>query len=189
MLPIQNLAEFKFGPIAYEYPNIVAAQVLGFIALLCFLWFVNLPYVSRQYWVELLNDRATRIETNKKQVDDSLAEVTKLRNDYKLRIDKIEAEARERIDAAVREAEAARADIIADAQQAAVAIRRRSEEEISRERTKQRILFRQQLVKLTLDAAESSVAQHSQGETQRRLIREFTVKASSSESAGKGGGS
>ena len=179
MLPLQSLAEFKFGPVAFEYPNIILAQVLGLVALLCFLWFVNLPYVSKTYWVQLLSERETKIATNKQQVDEAKAEVTKLRDDYKNRISQIESEAKTRIDAAVREAEAAKLDIISDAQQTALAIKRRSEEEIDRERTKQRILLRQQLVQMTLDAAENSVKAHADSTVQRRLISDFTASASS----------
>ena len=96
---------------------------------------------------------------------------------YRKELDQREEEARQRIGSAVREADAARAEIIAEAEQLAHAIKRRSEEEIARERTRQRILFRQQLVKTALDSAEGAIRESSDVTVQRRLIGDFIALA------------
>lgn len=172
MLPLIP-AVIQFGPFAIEYPHLVLAQTCG-VALIAFLLFkFPIPYYSRKYYSNTLGERTRRIEQNQNQVDVALKEVSHLRDDYKSRIERIEQEARERIDQAVREAESARTEIVAEAQILAQNIKRRADEEVSRARTRQRILFRQELVQKAMDAAEHSIRTHSNDETQGALIQEF----------------
>ncbi len=166
------IPEFQFGPLANEHPETFWASLLGLLLLLALLYRFALPGFRR-----MLNDRAVRIESDQTQVASQLEDIQRLRDDYAARIRQIEVEARERIDAAVREAENARTEIIAEAQQTALALRRRSEEEIARERTRQRILLRQQIVATTLDAAEHSVRANSSEALQRQLIQDFIGRA------------
>jgi F-type H+-transporting ATPase subunit b len=174
-----HLAEFHipFSPFDIEEPEILISLLIGFVLLVWALWKVNLPYVSRPYFRDLLQDRTSRIEADKNAVDRALADVEQVRSDYAARLQRIEEEARERIDAAVREAESARAEIIAEALETAQALLHRSEEEIARESTRQRILFRQQVVQTALDAAEKSVRAHSPENVQHQLIGDFITLA------------
>jgi F-type H+-transporting ATPase subunit b len=172
-----NPAEIPFSPFSIEYPDRLISLLIGFVLLVLLLWRVNLPYVSYPYFRELLRDRSERIAADKEAVDRALADVEHLRNDYAARLQRIEEEARERIAAAVRDAEAAREEIIAEAQETAKALIRRSEEEIARESTRQRILFRQQVIQTTLDAAEHAVRANLGDAVQRRLIDDFIVQA------------
>lgn len=173
--------EFKLGPVAFEHPEIVLASLVGFVLLLVFLARVNVPYLSLPYFRSLLHDRATNIEETHNQVQRAQEEALQVRNDYASRLEHIEAEARAHIDAAVREADVARTEIIAEAQQTAQAIRRRSEEEIARERTRARIQLRRQIVQITLDATEDSVRAHSSEAIQRHLIRDFIARAAAND--------
>jgi F-type H+-transporting ATPase subunit b len=166
------LAEIHFGPFAIEHPETVLAMLVGLALLVLLLGRFGLPSVRG-----MLNDRAARIEENHTQVQRALEDVQRQRNDYAARIAQIETEARQRIDAAVREAETARAEIIAEAEQTANALRRRAEEEIARERTRQRIRLRQEIVQLTLNAAEQSVRAHTNESVQRQLIGDFIARA------------
>lgn len=170
--------EFQFGPIANEHPEALLALVIGFLLLLFLLVKVNIPVFSLPYLRGVLNDRASRIQDAHEQVDRALADVRQLHDDYASRLQRIETEARQRIDEAVREAELARTEIISEARQSAEALRRRSEEELARERTRQRILLRQQLVAITLDAAEESVRAATNDSVQRSLIQDFITRAS-----------
>jgi F-type H+-transporting ATPase subunit b len=171
--------DIQFNPVVIEDTRLILSLLIGFALLAWLVLRVNIPFLSVPHYRAVLTERATRIETNKNQVDQALAEVSQLRNDYATRLARIEAEARERIDAAVREADAARAEIIAEAEQTAQVLRRRSEEEVARERTRQRILFRQQLVQRTLDSAESAIRAHSDENVQRSLISDFISRAGS----------
>jgi len=166
------LAEVHYFPFYIEHPKALLAGLIG-VALILFLFFrFGVPAFRG-----LLLDREARIAEAHNQVERQLADIQHLRNDYKSRIDRIEAETRERIDAAVREAEAARAEIIAEAHQMAAVIRQRGEEEIAREHTRQRILLRQQIVQQTLDAAEQAVRAYTHEGVQHQLIRDFIARA------------
>ena len=168
-----------YGPFLIENPKILIAQVLGLILFLIVVLKLmpkaiplGVPYLTDQS-----QERAGRVETNIAQVETALADTQRLHDDYAARLRDIEVEARTRIDAAVREAELARADIIADAEEATKQLRRRAEDELAREQTRQRILLRQQIVALTLDAAEKSARDHSTEPTQRSLIKDFIARA------------
>ena len=154
-------------------------MLIGFVLLFALVLRVPIPFLSVPHYRKILDERSVRIETNKQQIDTAISEIQQLKSDYALRLEKIEEEARQRIDSAVREADAARAEIIAEAEASARAIRRRSEEEVARERTRQRILFRQQIVKTAIDSAEGAIREHSDDTVQRRLIGDFITNASS----------
>jgi F-type H+-transporting ATPase subunit b len=178
VLPFLPVAQ-EYLPFRIEHPEIILPMVIGFILVLLLVLRVPIPFLSAPHYKAVLDERSTRIETNKQQVDTAIAEVQNLRNDYAARLGRIEEEARQRIDAAVREADAARAEIIAEAEQVAQAIGRRSQEEVARERTRQRILFRQQLVKTALDSAEGAIRDQSNDAIQHRLIGDFVARAAS----------
>ena len=182
MLPFLSLAQFVI-PWRIEHPEIVLSTVVGFVLLALLVSRVPIPHLSIPYYRKTLAERSDRIETNKQQVDTAIDEIEQLKSDSAARLTQIEDEARQRIDAAVREADAARAEIIAEAEQTAQAIRRRSEEEVSRERTRQRILFRQQLVKTALDSAEEAITESTNATVQHRLIGDFITMASTGAAA------
>ena len=178
----------EFNPIRIEHPEIFLSMVIGFALLLFLVLRLPIPFLSAPHYRAILNERSARIGTNKQQVDTAITEVQQLRNDYAVRLERIEVEARERIAGAVREADAARAEIIAEAEQLAQTIRRRSEEEIARERTRQRILFRQEFVKTALDSAEGAIREQSSDVVQHRLIGDFIARASNGAAPQASGG-
>ena len=172
------LAFTQIGPFFIEDTSILIAQILGFALFLVVVLKMpvsiplGIPYLKQQS-----GERAGRIAQDLQQVDTALKDTQRLHDDYAARLRDIETEQNQRISAAVREAEAARADIIADAESAATALRRRAEEEIAREQTRQRILLRQQIVQTTLDAAEQSVVALTDNKAQRSLIQDFITRA------------
>ena len=174
------LAEFGI-PWKLEDPDILISLLLGLAVILFLLIRFNIQYLSLPYWRELLHDRSARIEQTHNQVESELADIRHLRDDYAARLQQIEVEARKRIEEAVREADAAHTEIITDAQQLAAQLRRRSEEEMARERIRQRITMRQQIVQIALDAAEQSVRANSDDKVQRQLIGDFITRAAQAE--------
>jgi F-type H+-transporting ATPase subunit b len=173
------LAEIQFGPFNIEDPKAFLAQVIGFILLVLLLWYVNVPVFSRPFIRELLVNRETRVEEVHNQLDIAVTDTQKLRDDYAERLRNIEIESRQQIERAVREADAVHDEIIADARRTAEAVVRRSEEALGREQTRQRILLRRTIVKLSLDAAEESVSTLNNDAVQRRLIADFIQTAGS----------
>ena len=164
-------------PWAIEDPKSFLALIVGFLILLWVLGKVNVPYLSLPYFRTMLGERANRIEEAHNQVQRALEEAQQVRNDYATRLTRIEEEARAHIDAAVKEANTARAEIIAEAQQSALAVRRRTEEEIGRERQRARIQLRRQIVQITMDAAGEAARAHSNEAVQRQLIHDFITRA------------
>ena len=167
----------EYIPFAIEHPGAVISLIIGLVLILFVLWKFDIIYISYPYWKALLTERTARIETNHNQVQQALAEARSLRDDYANRLRGIEVEQRERIEAAVREAETSRAEIIADAAQLAAAIRRRTEDELARERTRQRIQLRREIVQTTFDAAEKAVKANSTDSVQHQLIGDFVARA------------
>ena len=168
------LAEFQLGPFALEHPSGLFATIVGLVLLVVLAKplgkFLGLPQPS-----VVLADRSRQIETDTLQVERQMQDIAQLRNDYANRIQTIEKEQRDRIAAAVRDADNARADILAEAEETSRALRRRGEEEMERERTRQRILLRQHMVQTTLNAAESAIKAQNSDAMQRQLIRDFTA--------------
>lgn len=160
--------ETHYIPFVIEHPETVLAMLVG-LALVVLLAVKFGGPATRT----MLTERSQRIEQNLTSVQNALDDAQRLRNDYVTRLQGIEVEQRQRIEAAVREADTARTEIIADAGQTAEAVRRRAEEEMARERTRQRIQLRQQIVQITLDAAEHSVRAHATDTVQRQLIQDF----------------
>ncbi len=179
------LAEITYWPFANEHPDALLATAVGFLLLGLLLFKVNIPYLSAPYLRGVLNDRSTQIEGNHNQVQSALGDAKRVRDDYALRVQQIEAESRLHIEAAVREADAAREQIIADALAAAEALKRRSEEEIRREQTRQRIILRQQIVQTTLDAAEQAIRGNSGEAVQHQMIQDFIVRAGGEQANGQ----
>ena len=176
------LAELpQFGPFLLEHPKNIVATLIGLVLLGILLWRFAVPGVKTT-----LHERASSIGTGIQQVERQLSDVATLRSDYANRIRTIEVEQRERIAAAVQDAEEARIGIIADAEQAARALRRHGEEELAREHSRQRILFRQQLVQITLDAAEEAVRTQNSDTVQRQLIHNFIGQIARSNAPGSG---
>ena len=167
----------EYIPFAIEHRGATLSLIVGLVLLLLVLYRFNIIYLSYPYWKELLTARTARIETNHNQVQKALAEARTLRDDYASRLRGIEVEQRERIDAAVKEAQVSHTEIIADAEQAAAAIRRRTEEEIGRERTRQRIQLRRDIVQTTFAAAEQAVKANSTDNVQHQLIGDFVARA------------
>lgn len=172
------LAEFQIGPFAIEHPSFLLSVIVGFVLLALLLWFVNVPQFSRPFFRILLQERAESIQNKHAQVDQATAEIQRLRDDYAARLREIETESRHRIEGAVREADAAREEIIADAQKTARLVHLRTDEELSREQTRSRIQLRRLIVQISMDAAEKSVLANSTEAVQRSLISDFIAGAS-----------
>lgn len=179
-----------FIPFVLESPQKTALSMIIGLALLLFVFYkFNIIYLSYPFWKDLLTERTARIETNHNQVQLALSEARQLRDDYANRLKGIEAEQRQRIEAAVKESQTAHTEIIADAEQAAAAIRRRTEEELARERTRQRIQLRREIVQTTFTAAEQAVKANSTDAVQHQLISDFVARAANDGRAATGASS
>lgn len=108
-------------------------------------------------------------------LDDAQArrdEMVRLQQEYQQRLAKIEDEARDKIQAAVREANAAREELIAKAREDAAGIVARAQEEIAAERLKALTDSRNQIVDLASLMASRTVGQDLTAASHAQLIDE-----------------
>ncbi len=125
---------------------------------------------------EAIHNRTTELENTFKEAEDLRSEMTQLRADYDRRLAETEAQAREQIQSQIKEAQALRDSLRAEAVQQAEEMKRRAIDEIESE--KQHILtdLRLHVVNLTLTATEKLVGQNVDSDTNRKLVEEFIDK-------------
>jgi F-type H+-transporting ATPase subunit b len=149
-------------------PGAIAVNIVGFLLLL----FVLQKMVFRPIGTVLtereqdVNSRYDRLEADQRQMD-------ALKADYEQRLASIEAEAREKIQSAIRDAQAARDQIVNEAAGRSREMIQRAEAEVAHEREQAMITFRQQVVDLAMGAATKVIGDSLDETRQRRLIDDF----------------
>ena len=140
---------------------------LGFFALLAIMYTKAWPAVTK-----MLDARAQMIKSRLDDAESKRAEMEQLRNDYEQRLAGIEHEARERIQVAVRDAHAARDELLAAARAQSEQTLTRAQEEIEREKEKALIEIRDQVADLATLAAGQIIGRTLDPQTHRALIDE-----------------
>lgn len=147
---------------------LLLTQIIGFLLLLILLnRFAFKPVFG------ILDKRRDDIQATYDQLDRDRQAMETTRQEYERRLAGIEAEARERITAAVKEAQALRDNLVGDAQRQAETIIEQGRTESARERQKAFLEMRQQIVGLALSAAGKVVGESMTGERQARLVDDF----------------
>jgi len=146
----------------------VLTQIVGFLLLV---------WALRQWaWsplLAMLEARREKITEEFRHADQLKAEAGELKNRYELELRGIEAQARQRIQEAVTEGQKLSAEIRAQAQAEAAQRVERAQDEIEREREKAKELLKEQMVALSMRAAEKILRQKLDDAAQRRLAGEF----------------
>lgn len=154
--------------------NIVILQFLGFIVLMLLL---NQFVFKKVYGI--LDARQQDIKSVYDQLDADRAAMETTRRDYEQRLAGIEAEAREKITAAVKEAQTLRDNLVADAQKQAETLIEQGRSESERERQKAFLEMRHQIVALAVSAAGKVVGESMDGPRQNKLVDDFIGSVSS----------
>jgi F-type H+-transporting ATPase subunit b len=149
-------------------PTIIFVNILGFVLLLWILKKVLYTPVN-----QMLHDRSHEIESNYEAAESEKAKMEELRQDYEQRISVIEAEAREKINAAVKEGQALRDDLLEEARSKAEDVMRRAEEELARERDKTMHELRTEVVDIAVSAAGKLIEQSLDESAHRKLVSGF----------------
>jgi F-type H+-transporting ATPase subunit b len=124
----------------------------------------------------VLEQRQSTIRNNLDEAEARRNEMVALQKDYEQRLAKIEDEARDKIQAAVRDAQAARDEIIARAHTDRDAIMRRTQEEILREREKSLATMRDQIAEMAVTGASRILRQRLDVPNQGRIIDEVIAE-------------
>ena len=149
-------------------PKVMAAQVTGFILL----WILLARYLF-QPMLTLFDARRKAIKTTFEDAENERARAEEFRADYEKRLAGIEAEARARMQEAVKEAQNAKNEILADAKSRSDDILRRGQEDLAREREKTLTQLREEVVNISLDAAGKLIGESMDQPKHRKLVGDF----------------
>lgn len=162
------------SPFLFEPPPSVTLTqwiivlVVGFVALAALVrWFIVPPLRT------MLHDRQDAIAQAAEQVQTTLADTEKMRNDYRERLEHIEDETAKRMALAVQEADELQKRILAEAQEEAGAIVARGKTEVARERAKVRLRLHREFVDDIVAAAEYSLERLPDPSLEKRLVHGF----------------
>ncbi len=149
-------------------PKVLILQIGGFILLL---------FIFKRFLFgpigQLLEDRKSEIADTYATANRERDTMEGLRRDYESRLAGIELEARERIQAAVKESQAIRDEIVAEARAKAEAVIQRGEEELARSREKTLVSLRQDVADLVIGTSSKLLEESMDDAAHRKLIDQF----------------
>jgi F-type H+-transporting ATPase subunit b len=125
---------------------------------------------------DAIDERTSSLERTFTEADDLKLQMEKMRSDYERRLQETEANARDQIQAQIKEAQQLRTSLVAEANAKADEMVRRAADEIASERDKVLTELRVSVVNLTLGATEKLLGENMDTEKNRRLVEEFIDK-------------
>ncbi len=149
-------------------PALLLTQIVGFLILMFLLWRFAFGRIFG-----ILDERRSDIQATYDQMDADRARMEETRRQYEQRLQGIEEEAREKIQAAVKEAQGLRDSLIADAQAHAATIVEQGRNESERDRQKAFLEMRSQIVTLAVSAAGKVIDANLDGARQTKLVDDF----------------
>ncbi len=149
-------------------PALLITQIVGFLILLFLLnRFMFKPIFG------ILDQRQADIKATYDQLEADRARMEETRRQYEQRLANIEAEAREKIQAAVQEAQALRDNLVADARQQAETIVSQGRNDSERERQAAFLEMRGQIVAIAMAAASKVVGENQNDARQTKMVYDF----------------
>ena len=146
----------------------IVAQVINFLLLLfilrIFLW---------KRILKLLDERKERIASGLKSIEDSKAEIERLKAEYETQLSSIEDIARERIKEAVREGSQVVNEIKKKAQMDAEKIIEAAKIDMKHEVARAKENLKDEIIALTMKATESLIQAKFTEENDKKLIEGF----------------
>jgi F-type H+-transporting ATPase subunit b len=149
-------------------PGAILINLIGFVLLLL----VANKLVFKPIGT-VLTERQADINSTYDQIDADKRQMEALRDDYEKRLAGIEAEAREKIQSAIREAQAARDQIITEATGRSRELVTRAEREAEQERREAMVTLKKQIVDIALGATAKIIGDGLDENRQRQLIDNF----------------
>ena len=146
----------------------VLTQIVGFLLMV---WLLR-----RYAWGPLLGvleARRQKIAGEFKEAERQKSEAHDLKARYELELRGIEAQARQRLQEAMAEGQKLAAEIKTQAQADAAHRMQQAADEIAREREKAKELLKEQMIQLSVRAAEKILRQKLDDQGQRKLAGEF----------------
>ncbi|UCD17855.1 MAG: F0F1 ATP synthase subunit B [Candidatus Zixiibacteriota bacterium] len=152
--------------------NIELAQVIThIIGFLITVWL--LKKFAWKPLLSMMEERRQKIRDEFDRIDTEKQEAEKLRAEYENSLKNIEAERRQKIAEAVNEANKVASDIKMNAQQEARGIISRTNEQLERDVAKAKVQLKEEMVSITLSAAEKVLHEKLDDRKERELIGRF----------------
>ncbi len=136
-------------------------------------FFLLVLVLRKLFWaniLQLLDARRARIEQDLQQAAASRAEMAQLQQEYAQRLEKINEEARAKIQDAVQEGRRIASEIQEDARAQAQGILAKSKETIELELAKAKVPLRDELADMTIEAVSDVLRQKLNPETDKALV-------------------
>jgi F-type H+-transporting ATPase subunit b len=146
----------------------VLTQIIGFL--------VTVWLLKKFAWKPLLsmmNERRQKIVDEFQNIDDEKARAAALKADYEEKLKNIEAERRQKIADAVTEGNKVASEIKAHAQEEAHGIVTRTAEQVERDIAKAKVQLKEEMINITLTAAEKVLQEKLDQKKERELIDRF----------------
>lgn len=120
-----------------------------------------------------LSERNHNLESTFNEVETLRNEMAAMKSDFEKRIATTEAEAREKINAQIKEAQALRQSLMAEAADKSDAMIKQAQEEIAGEKSKALREIQVHVTDLALQAAEKVVGKNMDNDLNRKLVADF----------------
>lgn len=121
----------------------------------------------------LMEERRTKIKDEFDKIETDKAEAEDLKADYEGKLKNIEAERRQKLAEAVNEANKMASDIKMGAQEEARSIINRTNEQLDRDVAKAKVHLKEEMVTITLTAAQKILQEKLDDAKERQLIGQF----------------
>lgn len=149
-------------------PVLVIVNIIGFGLLYLILQRLVFNPIGK-----VLAEREGDIQKTYGQLDEDRAQMETLKNEYSQRLTNIEAEAREKIQGAIKEAQTTRDQIIGEANARAADVTSKAEKDVIYERERAMATLREEVVDLAIGATGKIIGDGLDENRQRKLINEF----------------
>lgn len=147
------------------------AQIINFLILLAILF-----KVAYKPLMKALADRQAKITESLETAEQEKASAEELRREYQAQLAAARAQAQEIVDKAVKLAEQTKEEILEEARTENARLLKTAQEEIARERERALSEMRNEVVALSVLAAEKVIARNLDTETNSKLVTEFIDK-------------
>lgn len=146
-------------------------RTLGFLVMVFIVWKFIVPVIRG-----MLRDRYDSIISAEAQRQATLTETEAVRDDYRNRLNRIEAETSDRLDQAVVEADELKTHILGEAARASAALLARAEAEVKMERAKALADLRSEFAEGVVGAAAEAASLSLTETRQEALLSRFVAQ-------------
>lgn len=125
---------------------------------------------------EAIDNRNRELETTFSEAEELRTRMDSMRSEYEQRLVATEADARQRIESQIKEAQSLRQQLMAEAAERADELVKRATEEIEREKQRVLVGLRTQVVDLAIAAAEKVIEANMDNDRNRKIVDDFITE-------------